>query len=274
MSTTFLRGLALVELVGVEGPIGVSELARRLGTDKGGVSRMVSAAVDDGWLARTDTGVVLGPRLPVLAHHSDLAGVLRKAQPLVDAVAGVTGLFTHVYLAVGHGVMPVLSAGRPPIGLPRPPGLEMPLWSIAAGRALSTLIDAARLLELVPDGPLVAGPTLDAVHGELAAVVPGGEMSIDGHSRAPTTRAEFMHAVEGVRTTGVAYDHGDVHPLIHCIAVPWPGLTAPAAICVIGSASDIAADGKLAETVLRQAVLPGVTRDRIVARAAEHHQAG
>lgn len=229
---------------------------------------MVTAASSDGWLACTDTGVVLGPRLPVLAHHSNLARVLRDAQPVVDAVAGVTGLFAHAYVVVGHGVMPVLSGGRAPVSLPRPPGLEMPIWSIAAGRAAASLMAESTLKSMLPDGPLPATAISEAMRSEI---VDSAGMSDDGPETAESelTRRSFLSAVDHIRHTGVTFDVGDFHPMIHCVAVPWPGLIEPAALCVIGTPADVTANADLAEAVLREAVQPGGTRDRVVQRAAD-----
>ncbi|MFL6059691.1 MAG: IclR family transcriptional regulator C-terminal domain-containing protein [Marmoricola sp.] len=269
MSTTFLRGLKLLEIVGIDGPIGITELARRVDADKGTVSRMVTAAERDGWLVRTPGGVALGPRLPVLAHGTPRAAVLRDVEPLVDAVAGVTGLFAQVYMVVGGGVVPVLSAGRPPIGMPDPPLLEMPIWLVAAGRAAVALLSDDEIEALLPDGPFVVPANIAELNRSIA-----GPAADDG---APThqedretagTRAALFGELARIRASGLSYDRGEANPYLHCIARPWPGLDSAAAITVIGRSDDITAGADLIEAVLLEAVAPGTTRERIVMSAA------
>ena len=68
MSSTFIRGLALLETIDLYGPITVTELAQRTGVDKSTVSRTLAACEPDGWVVRTEGRVALGPREIGRAH--------------------------------------------------------------------------------------------------------------------------------------------------------------------------------------------------------------
>jgi DNA-binding IclR family transcriptional regulator len=78
MSKTLLRGLGLIEQVGLHGPLTVTELARRSGIDVTIVSRTVKACEHEGWLARVDGKVGVGPR-SALVGLASLAVLLRDS---------------------------------------------------------------------------------------------------------------------------------------------------------------------------------------------------
>lgn len=259
MSATFMRGLALLEIVADSGPIGVSDIARRLDADKAGVSRMVTAAERDGWVRRVPDGVVLGPRLPVVAHHLPLAGTLQECQELADAVAGITGLYTQLHLLVGGSVVPAVTSGRPPFAFPTPPSLEVPLWGTAGGLAVAALMDPVALRAGLPADPLPWPESAVAMQAEVSASDRLPELS----------GAEFLAAVEGVRVHGFAYDFDAVIPGISCIAAPWPSLPEFASLAIVDVARDMETRRGLIEAVLRAATSPGASRDTIVQAAAK-----
>src|ERR1700712_5129385 len=104
-----MRGLEIVQYVDLHGPVGVTEIARAFGGDKGSVSRLVSAAEVDGWLEKTPAGIVLGPRSAMLGDTSPVSRAIQDARPLIEAVSGATGLVTQALVlagarAVGVGV--------------------------------------------------------------------------------------------------------------------------------------------------------------------------
>src|ERR1700759_1098728 len=101
VSSTFIRGLALLETIDLYGPITVTELARRTGVDKSIVSRTLAACERDGWVVRTAGQVTLGPRAALLAHLSPTASLIREAEPLVDAISGVTGCLAQACTLAG-----------------------------------------------------------------------------------------------------------------------------------------------------------------------------
>src|ERR1700753_3256473 len=101
MSKTLMRGLALLETIDQHGPLTVMELVRDTRIDKSIVSRTLTALEREGWVVRNEGKVELGPRAALLGHSSQAAMAVRRAEPLVHAVAGVTGLLTQAYGLVG-----------------------------------------------------------------------------------------------------------------------------------------------------------------------------
>ena len=74
-----------------------------------------------------------------------------------------------------------------------------------------------------------------------------------------------------MREQGVAIDHGDLHPQIGCIAVPWVGATVTAALTCMGTPAEIAASAERTRAVLQAAAAPAATREDVVAAAAARH---
>src|SRR5580698_4536574 len=91
MSKTLLRGLDLIELVGLDGPMTISEIARRTGIDVSIVSRTVAACEPDGWLSRADGRIAAGPRCALLGLASPATHAIRAAEPLVRAISAAVG---------------------------------------------------------------------------------------------------------------------------------------------------------------------------------------
>ncbi|MGA8112470.1 MAG: hypothetical protein WCA46_02275, partial [Actinocatenispora sp.] len=102
----------------------------------------------------------------------------------------------------------------------------------------------------------------------LSAYLTGFHADRDPVAILPRTRAELDDQLEGVRTGGFAYDHGAIHPSIHCIAAPWPTGTLPAALACFGSREKIEGDADLIESTLRAATKPGATAQDVIAVAA------
>lgn len=271
MSSTFMRGLRLLEIVALEGPIGVSDLARRLGTDKAGVSRMVTAAEKDGWLTRTPEGVQLGPRLPVLGYDTHISASMRDLRPLMEAIAGVTGLLVQACCLIGDQMVPVLSSGRLSVQLPTPLALPLPIWGTASGRALSTVLDDSELDRILPTEPFPDPMSMIDARPSFLDTLPAGSDELEGWrdtGRPVTTRAEFTRLVAEVRASGVSRERGEVHPLLGCIAVPWAGAPLPASVSVIGPVRDVVASAPLIAAVLTTAVTPGADLAKVVGAAA------
>src|ERR1700761_1603715 len=110
-----LRGLKLLETIDVYGPLPVTEIAQVTGVDKSWVSRIVTACEPDGWVVRENGRIALGPRAALLAQSTPADELIRRAQPLVEAIAGVTGLLAQAYGLVGSHATVLAAAGS---GLP------------------------------------------------------------------------------------------------------------------------------------------------------------
>jgi IclR family acetate operon transcriptional repressor len=269
MASSLLRGLTLLELVDQQGPMGVSDLARRLGVDKSGVSRMVAAAQKEGWVARTeDAKVVLGPRAALLGIDSDTMPIVRRAEPLVHAIAGVTGFYAQANLLVGTEATSVASAAGD--GLPTlPVGLRarLPLWAGAASKVL-----AAQLTNPDVDALLPADPFPDArelLRGVVEAAVLGPQ-DPDAPPSPTTvrTRAALHRQLAKIRHDGQFHEIGELAAVSACIAVPWPQSGFVAALCCIGSIEEIEQAAPRVVRILHAATHPSATREDVVAAAA------
>jgi DNA-binding IclR family transcriptional regulator len=272
MPTSFMRGLELLETIDIHGPVTVTELARLTGHDKSTVSRMLTACEPNGWIVRDHGRVTLGPRAALLAYVSTSGELIRRAQPLVEAIAGVTGLTAQAYALVGTRATVLAAAGGSSQLMSVGVGMSTSLVATAAGQVIATQIDPDRLERLLPAEPfpnaltdLLSNPGyLGFATGRFARSSAAAELPLS----VPRDRAELDQRLALVAEQGYAIDHGDLHPAIGCVAVPWPGGTDGASLTCMGLPSEIATAEELALRVLAAAVAPGATREDIVAAAA------
>lgn len=267
-----LRGLKLLETIDVYGPLTVTEIARITGQDKSWVSRIVRACEADGWVVRDGGRIAMGPRAALLGASSTAAEVIRSAQPLVEAVAGITGLVAQAYALIGTRATVIAAAGggsqMPSAGI----GMATSLLATAAGQVIAAQLDDQQLQRLVPDGPFPDALVELLTNPGFLAFATGRFVSVaDSEPSIPDDREQLMRRLEHVREHGVAIDRGDLHPQIGCIAVPWVGVTVPAALACVGSPAEISAAEQRARTVLEAAAAPGATREDVVAAAAARH---
>lgn len=267
MSSTFMRGLNLLEVLDHSGPLTITELASHTGIDKGTVSRTVSACVADGWMVRVERGVVLGPRCALLGRRALGSDVIDRAEPLVHAVAGATGLMTQALGLVGPMAVLLASAGGRG-GDIRFSGLDVPgpIHAIAAGKAIAAQLTPAELDAVLPPEPFPDGSDFIESMGESSAAPLFTQFLAEGDFPVPkdvaTTRHELDRQLDQVRQVGAAFDRGDLHPALACIAVPWPHLSMPAALACLGTPAEIAANEPLALRCLTAAIRPAATPRR------------
>lgn len=264
-----LRGLELLETIDLYGPLTVTEIARFTGHDKSWVSRIVGACETDGWIVRENGRIAMGPRAALLAHSSAAAAVIRSAQPLVEAVAGVTGLTAQAYALVGTRATVVAAAGTgsqsPSVGV----GMSTSLVTTAAGQVIAAQLDAEKLERLLPAEPYPNALTELLTNPGYAAFAAGRFASVaDFEPSVPSDRAQLTLRLAEVREQGVAIDNGHLHPQIGCIAVPWLGVNVTAALTCMGTPAEITASAERTRTVLQAAGAPAATREDVVAAAA------
>ncbi len=268
-----IRGLELLETLDLHGALTVSEIARITSHDKSWVSRIVSACEPDGWVVREHGRIALGPRAALLAYGSAAGELIRRAQPLVEALAGVTGLTTQAYSLVGRHATVLAAAGSgsqlSSVGV----GMSASLVATAAGQVILTQLDPDAVEVLLPEEPfpnalieLLANPGYVAFAGGRFASM---RVAADAPLAVPGNRAELLARLELVREQGYAIDGGDLHPQIGCLAVPWPGAGGVAAtLTCMGSPAEVAAFKGLALAALEAAGAPAATREDVVAAAA------
>lgn len=266
-----LRGLKLLETIDVYGPLTITEIARLTGQDKSWVSRLVKACESDGWVVRESGRIALGPRAALLAYSSEAAEMIRTAQPLMDAVAGVTGLMAQAYVVAGNRATVVAAAGGsqfPSVGV----GMGTSLIATAAGQVIAAQLDPETLERLLPEEPFPDALAELLTNPGFKAFAAGRFVSVaDFKPSVPTDRAELMRRLEQVRVERVAIDNGDLHPQIGCIAVWWGGATVTASLACIGTPAEISAGAARTRAVLEAAGAPGATREDVVTAAATRH---
>jgi DNA-binding IclR family transcriptional regulator len=269
MPTSFMRGLELLETIDVHGPVTVTELARITGHDKSSVSRMLSACEPDGWIVRDHGRVALGPRAALLAYRSTAGELIRRAQPLVEALGGVTGLTAQAYGLVGTRATVLSAAGGSnpltSVGV----GMSASLVATAAGQVIATQLEPATLERLLPAEPF-PNPLVELLANTGYLVFASSRfirpnVIADAPLSVPQDREQLDLQLELVREQGFAVDRGNLHPEIGCIAVPWLG---SAALACMGSPAEVEASEALALTVLQAAAAPAATREDVVAAAA------
>jgi DNA-binding IclR family transcriptional regulator len=271
MSKTLLRGLDLIEEVGRHGPMTITELARRTGVHITIVSRTVKACEPEGWLVRVDGKVLPGPRCALLGLTSPVSRTIGEAEPLVRAIAAVTGLAASADGLVGSDLMMLTSFGA--AGAAELAGAlsRVPIYVQAAGRAVAAQLPAERLDAVLPAEPYPDAAQLLAALNQMAptsAYLEGFRPERDPLAALPRTRAELEAELDEIRADGFARDRGAVHPNIHCIAAPWPTDTLPAAFACFGSREKIEAETALIESTLRAAIKPGATAQDVLDAAA------
>lgn len=271
MSKTLLRGLDLIEEVGRNGPMTVSELSRRTGVHITIVSRTIKACESEGWLVRIDGKILPGPRCALLGLTSPVSRTIHEAEPLVRAIAAVTGLAASADGLVGGGLMMLASFGT--AGATDLAGSlsRVPVYVTAAGRAVAAQLPAERLEAVLPADPYPdVEELLTALHqvAPLSTYLAGFHADPNPPAALPRTRAELEAQFDEIRTSGFARDHGAIHPSIHCIAAPWSTGTLPAALACFGSREKIETHGPLIESVLHAATKPGATAQDVIDAAA------
>lgn len=134
------RATAVLTAVRAEdGPLGVSELARRTGLAKSTVARLVDGLVDAQLLERDGRAVHLGVRLFELGERAARPRDLRRAAllPMVD-LHRATGHTVHLAVLEGHDVVYVhIVRGRHGPPLPSRIGGRMPAHATAWARRCS-----------------------------------------------------------------------------------------------------------------------------------------
>lgn len=264
-----MRGFALLELLDTEGPLGVSELARRSRTDKATVSRIVTAGEADGWFLRRDGKIAIGLRSTLLGHQSSLRTQIRLAEPLVHAIAGVTGVPAMAIGQAGSSTVVYAYAAGGPLALPIAVGARLPLWLAAAGRTILCQLDDATLDAVLPAEPY---PSANELLGSQPFAREFRRVHPPDPAATPqpglTTRRQLDDRLAQIRACGWERDTGEINPGTACLAVSWaqPGL--PASLSCVGSLAQIDAQETVIMGALRAAAAPGATRDDVVAATA------
>lgn len=269
MAGTLMRGFALLELLDADGPLRISELAQRSGTDKATVSRIVTAGEADGWFLRQNGKVTLGLRSTLVGHQSSMRDRIRGAEPLVHAIAGITGVPALAVGQAGSSAVVFAYASGGPLALPIAAGARVPMWMTAAGRTILCQLDDAAVDAVVPAEPFPSAADvlggqpfarqLERVHpaAPSATAIPG-----------PRTRQQLDERLTQIRACGWERDSGEINPGTGCLAVTWAQLGLPSSLSCVGSLAQIQDQEAMILVTLQAAAAVGATRDDVVAASA------
>jgi len=218
MSQSLLRGLSALELIQAE-PRGVSELARELGVDKAGVSRVLAGLAREGWVQRTGTRYVLGPRAlgmgwgapaDILGYVTDIVGGIGRRLGVTAVALKLTGLSAQP-LATWQGPEFREAMQRPaPFAHAVRTAGGVALLSQLSDQALKAAVDSADWAGLSPD--------------------------------APSSWEQLLPLIARLRAGDVVVEHAWSVEGLSCVASDWPalGLEAPTALAVVGPTMVIA----------------------------------
>lgn len=185
------RGLGVLEAVSaINGPVGITELSRRLGLAKGSISRLVATLVKLNYLVRDPETrkYQLGLKLWELGSKSitrlDIRGV---ARPVMEELHKVTGETVHLTVLSSEGKMVFLDkldstkSIRPNIQL----GAHLPVHCVANGKAM---------LAFLPEN-------------QVAAILASKLQRFT--DTTITKKSDLMAVVKGIRETGYAVNAGE-----------------------------------------------------------------
>jgi DNA-binding IclR family transcriptional regulator len=272
MSQTLMRGLALLETIDLRGPMTVMELSRHSGLDKSIVSRTITALERDGWVARHQAKIEVGPRAALLGHTSRASRAVRRAEPLVHAIAGVTGLLTQAYGLIGSRAVVLASAGGRGVDAQAGLGSEVPLYVTAAGKTIAAQLEPSDLGRRLPPEPFPdPTPEIRSLTGfppVADSLLGNPEESLEPSPDLATDRAQLESQLREMRQAGFAWDNGELHPQVGCMAIAWPQPGLPAALAAMGPRPEIDSGETLIRTALRTAAAVGAEPEDIVASVA------
>lgn len=235
-SQTLSRGIRVLEILATAGtPLGVDDVAARLGVHRSVAYRLIRTLESHGLVGRTaDGNLSLGLGLAALASgvEVDLRAI---ATPVLRSTAEALGLTCFLALRDGDEVVTVASA-EPPRAVAvvaQRPGTRHAITRGATGRAILSLLDPAALAEVV------------------VGVERG---SPEGGQEAST----LLQDIDSVRTRGWAETADEVISGLHAVAVPLElpdaRVGAVASIVVgVGASVQVGAQGRAEE--LRVAAL-------------------
>jgi IclR family transcriptional regulator, KDG regulon repressor len=215
------RGLVVLEeLVSAEQPLGVTELAKRLGIDKSAVHRLLATLIASGFVEQDQSTRLYRPTSKTIWLGSRLLArfdVRNHAAPYLGELARRTGFASHlVVLAQGRALY---------VGQERSPStitVDIPIGGIAPPTC--TAVGKALLADLTPDELL---PYLDRLERHTPKTI--------------VTPEALRSELALTQQRGFAVDDEEFHLGVRCVASPIRNHAgkATAAIGVSGPVADL-----------------------------------
>ncbi|MFZ4758175.1 MAG: IclR family transcriptional regulator [Burkholderiaceae bacterium] len=200
MNNTLVKGLGLLEVLAhADRPLGVTELATRIGLGKSNVHRLLQALVELGYVRRDGEAGEYAASIRLWELGSAVLANLdlrRAAQSWMDWLLDRTRETVHLSVLDGDDVVYVHKLDSPePVRAYTQIGGRAPAYAVATGKAMLAFVD---------------GSALDAVSHRLHAY----------SSRTLTNPAEFLRDMERVRQQGYAVNRGEWRESVGGVAAP------------------------------------------------------
>jgi DNA-binding IclR family transcriptional regulator len=200
MNNTLVKGLGLLEVLAhADRPLGVTELAARIGLGKSNVHRLLQALVELGYVRRDGEAGEYAASIRLWELGSAVLTNLdlrRAAQSWMDWLLDRTRETVHLSVLDGDDVVYVHKLDSPePVRAYTQIGGRAPAYAVATGKAMLAWID---------------GGALEAVSHRLHAF----------SSRTLTDPAEFLRDMERVRQQGFAVNRGEWRESVGGVAAP------------------------------------------------------
>ena len=226
-----------------DGPVGVTDVAARVGLPKSTAARMLSSLEREGAVEQVpgETRYRLGPRLVALASGlRDRRGLVAIAHPTLAALAGELGEATGLSVPDGRTVHYVDQADSPnPVQVRDWTGSRIPMHAVSSGQVFLAHLPPPGLARFLAE-PLerfTARTLTDA--GALLERL--RDVRRDGHA---WVREEFAEGISSVAAP-IAGADGEVIAAVHVhgptYRFPAPGAEAAIAVAVRAAAARIGA---------------------------------
>jgi DNA-binding IclR family transcriptional regulator len=193
------KGLAALDLVLQEGALRTTDLAERLGIDKGGASRILRTLVQAGYAIRiADRRYAPGPKLAPRAAGAAAApvgagfGLKRRARPLLQRLVDETGETAHLAIMADDQVLYLDTADSTmALRVDRPAGTLAPMYCTALGKIFIAFCSA-------PIPPLMREYTPNTT----------------------TDPEQFRAKIRRIVEQGYAVDDEELYLGVRCVAAP------------------------------------------------------
>ncbi|WP_166459615.1 IclR family transcriptional regulator [Amycolatopsis pithecellobii] len=193
--------LAILDVfAGPRAVLGVTELARAIGVPKSTAHRLLSVLIESGYLRKVGGRYTLTERVFELGNRVGSVrstGFRHRAMPYLAGLFVGTRETVHLATMSGTDVLYLEKLfGHSKAQCSTAVGTRRPVYATALGKAMLAFSSDAVLSRAV-QGPF---------HRFTNSTVRDGD--------------RLQRRLEEVRSTGLATDHGEMHPAVHCVAAP------------------------------------------------------
>ena len=224
-----------------DGPVGVTDVATRVGLPKSTTARMLASLEREGAVEQVpgEKRYRLGPRIATLASgRQETRGLVAIAHPALVQLAGETGEAAGLSVPDGRTVHYVDQVDSPnPVQVRDWTGYRIPMHAVSSGQVFLAHLSPPALARFLaqPLEPFTGATLIDA--GALIERL--RDVRRDGHA---WVREEFAEGIASV-AAGIAGSDGELIAAVHVhgptYRFPSPGGAAAIAIAVTAAAARI-----------------------------------